>query len=207
MLNFGTLSIRTKLLSLVVGVASLMGGASAVYSFVRTNTLLREEVVKRGRYVAHNLALNSYIGILTEDKPILTAQMENALSAGTEKKGGAEKKTEQTAADTSSDSRAAPLEECTWSGTWRTTYGTMTLTQAGSTVSGHYDSEEGDIQGTVVGSQLVGTWGPEPSTAHSCKSGDLEFTMASTCNSFSGTWWYCHGGARVRGGGWSGTRL
>ena len=65
MLNFGTLSIRTKLLTLVVGVALLMGGASAVYSFVRTNALLREEVVKRGRYIAQNLALNSYFGILT----------------------------------------------------------------------------------------------------------------------------------------------
>ena len=99
MLSLRTLSIRTKLLTLVMGVALLMGGASGIYSFVRTNLLLREEVVKRGRYFAQNLALNSYFGILTEDKPILAAQMENALSAATEKKGGASKGTEKTTAD------------------------------------------------------------------------------------------------------------
>ena len=99
MLSLRTLSIRTKLLTLVMGVALLMGGSSGIYSFVRTNLLLREEVVKRGRYFAQNLALNSYFGILTEDKPILAAQMENALSAATEKKGGAQKGTERTTPD------------------------------------------------------------------------------------------------------------
>ncbi|HLA78811.1 MAG TPA: methyl-accepting chemotaxis protein [Vicinamibacteria bacterium] len=84
--SLSSLSIRTKLLTLVVGVTLLMGGASAIYSYASTNALLREEVVKRGRYIAQNLALNSYFGILTEDKPILIAQMENALSAGAEKK-------------------------------------------------------------------------------------------------------------------------
>ncbi len=88
MSSLRSMSIRSKLLALVVGVTLVMGLASAIYSYASTNSLLREEVVKRGRYIAQNLALNSYFGILTEDKPILIAQMENALSAGTEKKAG-----------------------------------------------------------------------------------------------------------------------
>ena len=45
--------------------------------------LLREQMVKRGRYIAQNLAYNAEYGVLTEDKTLLNQLLEGALSAGT----------------------------------------------------------------------------------------------------------------------------
>jgi methyl-accepting chemotaxis protein len=58
-----------------------MGLGSAVYSFFSTDALLARERERRGRYIAHNLALNSAYGVLTEDKTLLRSQIDNALSA------------------------------------------------------------------------------------------------------------------------------
>jgi HAMP domain-containing protein len=77
-----TASIRTKLLSLVAFVALLVGGASALYSSIAGGRLLREQVERRGHYIAVNLAYNSKYGVLTEDKTLLTQLLEGALSAG-----------------------------------------------------------------------------------------------------------------------------
>ena len=51
--------------------------------------MLRDQLVKRGRYIAANLAYNSKYGVLTEDKPLLTQLLEGALSSG----GGQELRT------------------------------------------------------------------------------------------------------------------
>ena len=77
----GVRSIRTKLLLLVAGVALVVGGVSAVYDLVASEGLLREQMVKRGRYIAANLAYNSKYGVLTEDKPLLTQFLEGAVAA------------------------------------------------------------------------------------------------------------------------------
>jgi methyl-accepting chemotaxis protein len=76
-----TLSIRTKLLLLVAGVAFLVGSVSAVYSSVSSGQVLREQMVKRGAYIAGNLAYNSKYGVLTEDRPLLTQLLEGAIVA------------------------------------------------------------------------------------------------------------------------------
>ena len=65
----------------MAGVALVVGGGSAVYDLVGSQGLLREQLVKRGRYIASNLAYNSKYGVLTEDKPLLTQFLEGALSA------------------------------------------------------------------------------------------------------------------------------
>jgi methyl-accepting chemotaxis protein len=75
-------SIRSKLMLLVMGVAFLVGGVSAVWDLVQSERLLHDELVKRGRYVASNLAYNSKYGVLTEDKPLLNQLLEGAISAG-----------------------------------------------------------------------------------------------------------------------------
>src|SRR4029453_12939513 len=49
---------------------------------VASQGLLREQMVKRGRYIASNLAFNSKYGVLTEDKPLLTQFLEGAVAAG-----------------------------------------------------------------------------------------------------------------------------
>jgi methyl-accepting chemotaxis protein len=75
-------SIRTKLLLLVAGVALLVGTTSAVFDWYNSDALLRDQMNKRGRYIAGNLAYNSKYGVLTEDKPLLTQLLEGAISAG-----------------------------------------------------------------------------------------------------------------------------
>jgi methyl-accepting chemotaxis protein len=76
-----TLSIRTKLLLLVAGVALLVGTVSAGYSSVSSGHVLREQMAKRGAYIAGNLAYNSKYGVLTEDRPLLTQLLEGAIAA------------------------------------------------------------------------------------------------------------------------------
>ena len=58
-MDLRTWSIRTKLLSLVLGLAFAVGAVSAVYSYVSTGTLLLAQIEKRGRYIAENLGANS----------------------------------------------------------------------------------------------------------------------------------------------------
>ncbi|PYQ21931.1 MAG: hypothetical protein DMF81_13880 [Acidobacteria bacterium] len=80
-MDLRTLSIRTKLLLLVAGVALVVGVVSAVYSSVSSGRVLREQMVKRGTYIAGNLAFNSKYGVLTEDRPLLGQLLQGAISA------------------------------------------------------------------------------------------------------------------------------
>src|SRR5437870_10690387 len=80
-MDLRTLSIRTKLLLLVAGVAFLVGTGSAVYSSVSSGSVLREQMVKRGTYIAVNLAYNSKYGVLTEDRPMLTDNLAGTVVA------------------------------------------------------------------------------------------------------------------------------
>jgi methyl-accepting chemotaxis protein len=79
-----TKSIRTKLLGLLAFVALVVSGLSVLYDLRAGGALIREQVVKRGRYVASNLAFNAKYGVLTEDKPLLTQFLEGAVEAGGE---------------------------------------------------------------------------------------------------------------------------
>src|SRR5512134_4183955 len=77
-----TKSIRTKLLGLLAFIALAVGGVSVVYDLVAGEAVIRDQIVKRGRYVASNLAFNSKYGVLTEDRPLLTQFLEGAVAAG-----------------------------------------------------------------------------------------------------------------------------
>ena len=81
-MRLNTLSIRAKVLTLVTGVALLVGVVSAIYSYVSSGRLLRQQMVKRGDYIADNLAYNAKYGVLTEDKTLLTQLLQGAMSAG-----------------------------------------------------------------------------------------------------------------------------
>jgi methyl-accepting chemotaxis protein len=74
-------SIRKKFLLLVAGVAFLVGTGSALYDWLNSDRLLKEQLHKRGRYIASNLAKNSNYGVLTEDKPLLAQSIENVIAA------------------------------------------------------------------------------------------------------------------------------
>jgi len=81
-MSFITKSIRTKLLLLVAGVALAVGAVSVAYDIVAGESLVREQIVKRGRYIASNLAFNAKYGVLTEDRPLLVQFLEGATEAG-----------------------------------------------------------------------------------------------------------------------------
>ena len=66
-----TKSIRAKFLALLTLTAVVITGVSLVYDLVAGGAVLRDQIVKRGRYVASNLAFNAKYGVLTEDKPLL----------------------------------------------------------------------------------------------------------------------------------------
>jgi hypothetical protein len=88
-----------------------------------------------------------------------------------------------------------PPGECRWTGTWSTTFGTMRLTQNDPvegviTVSGDYDHDQGQIQGTLSGPVLSGTWTEAPSRQPPSDAGHIEFTLAEDCQSFTGQWRY-----------------
>jgi hypothetical protein len=85
-------------------------------------------------------------------------------------------------------------DECRWTGTWSTTFGTMRLTQSDVTVSGDYEHDQGQIRGTVTGRVLSGTWDEAPSRQPPGDAGEIEFTMADDCQSFTGRWRYDSGG-------------
>jgi methyl-accepting chemotaxis protein len=77
-----TKSIRTKMLGLLAGIALAVGGVSVLYDLLAGEAVIRDQIVKRGRYVASNLAFNAKYGVLTEDKPLLTQFLEGAVAAG-----------------------------------------------------------------------------------------------------------------------------
>src|SRR5512143_1105198 len=77
-----TKSVRTKLLGLLAFIALAVGGVSVFYDLVAGQAVIRDQIVKRGRYVASNLAFNAKYGVLTEDKPLLTQFLEGASEAG-----------------------------------------------------------------------------------------------------------------------------
>lgn len=73
-------------------------------------------------------------------------------------------------------------------GTWKSTYGTLRLTQAGNRVTGTYTSPVGaTIEGVVTGRVVTGTY-HEPATNGEGVRGRLVLEIDETGSSFSGKW-------------------
>src|SRR5262245_36367491 len=81
-MNLRIRSIRAKLVLIVAGVALLVGAVSAIYSSYTSGQVLERELVKRGKYIANNLAHNSQFGVMTEDKLLLNSLIDSAMTAG-----------------------------------------------------------------------------------------------------------------------------
>ena len=102
--------------------------------------------------------------------------------------------------NTSDTTPATPVADATsWSGTWSTTWTSanhatlvptesVMLTQTGSTVTGTYLDDMGNltgsITGTVQGTKLTGTWTETDVSA----TGSFEFEQSADENAFTGTW-------------------
>jgi hypothetical protein len=93
--------------------------------------------------------------------------------------------------------------QVSWTGTWQTTYGPMTLTQNGKAVTGSYKygSTTGTLSGTTSGSAgktLSGSW-----IESSSVQGKFEFIMTSDHKQFTG--WYSSGSSTTHST-WDGTK-
>lgn len=102
---------------------------------------------------------------------------------------------------------AAPARAAsTWSGTWNTQWGgpptVVTLVQSGAAVTGTYTYDNGQIQGTIAGGVLRGTWTETPTRAGPTDAGEFEWTLSAGGRSFTGRWRYAGGGSWAS---WSGT--
>lgn len=86
-----------------------------------------------------------------------------------------------------------------WAGTWETNFGTMSLTQNGTSVTGSYAYQSGSINGTVSGNTLTGTW------VETDDRGTFSFTLSADGKSFSGSWKETSPNPN-QGGSWNGSR-
>src|SRR5512140_140952 len=77
-----TKSIRSKLLGLLAGIALAVTLTAVLYDLLTGQTMLRDQIAKRGRYISSNLAFNAKYGVLTEDKPLLLQFLDGAVNAG-----------------------------------------------------------------------------------------------------------------------------
>jgi hypothetical protein len=100
-----------------------------------------------------------------------------------------------------------PVVASDWNGGWATNFGTLTIYQQGTHVTGGYVYDnggaqvQGSIEGEVIGAQLDFGWSEGPGGAGA---GHGVFTMNSDGKSFAGTWG--QGESRTSGGNWDGTR-
>ena len=98
---------------------------------------------------------------------------------------------------------------CDISGTWKTNWGNITLsdglcTPEGMEITGSYIKEnQGTFQGTLTGPVLTGVWS-EPEVKTGEDSGRFTFFFRNDCCAFTGTWGT--GESDTNGGEWSGNR-
>lgn len=91
-----------------------------------------------------------------------------------------------------------------FAGTWSCPgpWGTLTITQSGSAVTGNYTHDAGRLEGTVSGNTITARWSESPTYAGPRDAGPANATLSADGRSFSGSWAY-DGGS---GGSWTCSR-
>jgi len=92
-----------------------------------------------------------------------------------------------------------------FTGSWNSSFGVVTLFQKGDKVAGSYTHDKGKIAGTVNNNVFTGTWAESPSYLPPKDSGEVEFTLSSDGKTWSGKWRYGSSGAWKTD--WTGTRI
>ncbi|WP_321507551.1 hypothetical protein [uncultured Methanoregula sp.] len=107
-----------------------------------------------------------------------------------------------------------PME---WSGTWNTGYTPadneqfneiLTLTQAGSSVTGTYNHGNGTVKAIAQGNRLAGTW--SDTSNNETYTGSFDFKQSADTKAFTGRWIYSSEGKRALKNTtqiWSGVRV
>ena len=98
--------------------------------------------------------------------------------------------------------QASPTTVGDFHGTWKTNWGTLTVTQNGTHVTGAYTHKGGRLFGIVSGRTLTGTWSelPDYRAPHL---GPFVFTISLDGKAFTGKWRYAASKSWV--GTWNGT--
>lgn len=93
-----------------------------------------------------------------------------------------------------------------FTGTWSSNWGTMTLKAEGLSVTGQYTHDAGRISAVLSadGRTMTGTWSEAPSYSPPTDAGRMTFSLSADGRSLTGQWGY---GDNLTGGGWTGTKL
>ena len=98
---------------------------------------------------------------------------------------------------------AAAIERIT--GDWDTSFGKMTLKQAGNKIEGAYTNKNGKIDGIVTGNIIKGGWSQAPSYKPPKEAGEFMFVLSEDRKSFSGKYRFGFGGSAWTGN-WTGSK-
>jgi hypothetical protein len=127
-------------------------------------------------------------------------------AAGTSSSSGSTSGTD-TGAGGNSSGGGTTASACDLTGTWDfvgiDTH-TLVITQSGNTIHGDYVDQSGKIDGVLSGNSFTGTWSESPTYKGPNDAGKFVLTLASDCNSLSGTWGYDQ--ASTGGHTWVGTK-
>jgi len=93
-----------------------------------------------------------------------------------------------------------------FAGTWKTGFGTLTVTQNGKKIRGQYPHDKGKIEGTIEGSVVRGKWSEGSSYKPPKDAGDFEFVISRDGNSFKGKWSYGFGNEKWHST-WNGEKI
>ncbi len=88
-------------------------------------------------------------------------------------------------------------------GTYESTFGTVTISHNGNSVSGTYTADNGKISGIMNGHIFVGTWSEAPTYKGPSDAGKVQFEFSDDWTSFTGKWGYQ---GRSLSNDWSGKR-
>jgi len=91
----------------------------------------------------------------------------------------------------------------TWGGNWKTNWGTLTIVQSGSRLTGSYTHDKGKLVATVSGLTATGTWSESPTYKGPKDAGAFVLTLAADGKSFAGHWRYTS--SKAWSGTWHGT--
>ena len=81
-----------------------------------------------------------------------------------------------------------------FTGTFETDWGTLSMVQTGDKVTGQYPHDKGKIDGTVADGVLYGYWYEDPSYAPPDDAGQIVFVMNADGKNFTGWWRYGNSG-------------
>lgn len=79
---------------------------------------------------------------------------------------------------------SAPSYGANWAGTWSTDFNRLTLQQSGNRVWGTYEHSGGQVEGTINGMELRGTW------SQTNGKGRIVWRLSADGQSFNGQWGY-----------------